>query len=223
MRLRTLSALALALAVPVILSIVVEAAGTCFVGGHLYNRNRVISEGGVIDAECYGTIHSAPFGNWGMYSIFGSREDRHQFAGWHWSDKKWQWNSCTWHPDFDAPPPLYYNEPRQGPRVSQKSRQGELRADSGWLMHSPRQTCQARWHNKVYSIDGFETRLYDLDWPDDSEHTATLKYGNLRIRMSCSSTWLCEGRWGWRSPNSVSPSNSKVSAEAYILLSTAEK
>ena len=35
--------------------------------------------------------------------------------------------------------------------------------------------------------------------------------------------WGHSGSGGWRSPNSVSPSNSKVSAEAYILLSTAEK
>ena len=220
---RNLTAAAMAVAVPMILSIVVEAAGTCFVGGHLYNRDRKISKGGVIDAECYGSIHSPPFGNWGMHSIFGAREDRHQFAGWKYKGKKWQWNSCTWHPDFDAPDPEYYNQPRQGDRVWQKSALGERRADSGWLMHSPRQTCRARWDNKVYTINDFETELYELDWPDDSEHTATLGYGNVRIRMKCTSKWKCEGRRGWMSPRSVSPSNSKVSAQAYILLSTAEK
>ena len=72
-------------------------------------------------------------------------------------------------------------------------------------------------------MDDFETALYELDWPDDSEHTATLGYGNVRVRMSCSSTWECEGRRGWLYPRSVSLSNSKVSAEAYILLSTEEK
>ena len=40
MRLRTLAALAGVAAIPLVLSIVVEAAGHCFLGGHLYNRSR---------------------------------------------------------------------------------------------------------------------------------------------------------------------------------------
>ena len=36
MRLRTLAALAGVAAIPLVLSIVVEAAGHCFLGGHLY-------------------------------------------------------------------------------------------------------------------------------------------------------------------------------------------
>ena len=47
--------------------------------------------------------------------------------------------------------------------------------------------------------------------------------GNVRVRVSCSNTWECESRRSWLYPRSVSPSNSKLSAEVYILLSTEEK
>lgn len=64
---------------------IVEAqSGRCYLGGHLYNRNRQIARDGVIEAECPSripppvgwTIHSAPFGNWGVHSLFGARETR---------------------------------------------------------------------------------------------------------------------------------------------------
>ena len=53
MRSRTLASAAMAVALPIVLSnvMVVEAAGKCFLGGHLYNKDRKISEGGVIEAE----------------------------------------------------------------------------------------------------------------------------------------------------------------------------
>lgn len=223
MRLRTLAALAGVAAIPLVLSIVVEAAGHCFLGGHMYNRNRRVSTGGVIDAECPGSIHSAPFGNWGMISIFGGLENRDQFTGWKGSSPKLQWNSCTQHYKFRAPHPKYYNRPRSGPKVWQESIKGERRADSAWLSRSRNQTCRARWHNKVFTIPNLQTILHELDKPDDSEHVATLGYGRKYIRMSCSSTWICEGRTGWMDPTSVSPSNSRVFGQAYVLLKTAQK
>lgn len=91
----------------------------------------------------------------------------------------------------------------------------ELEFGGGWLQFSPL---------AIDDIGCFPFRPRpQLDWPDDSEHTGTLGYGNVRVRMSCSSKWKCKGRRGWLSPRSVSPSNSKVSAQVYILLSTADK
>ena len=224
MRLRTLAAVAMAVALPMMLSIViVEAAGKCFLGGHLYNKDRKISEGGVIEAECPGSIHTPPMGNWGVVSRFGKRTNANQFAGWFPDNNQWHWNSCTTHPEYDAPHPHYYNEPWTRPRVWQKTNQGEQRVGSSWLAWSTGQTCRARWDNTVYTVDDMEMLMQELDWPDDNEHTATLGYGDVRIRLRCSSDWICEGDTNWMSPRSVDPSNSKVSAKAYVLLRTAQK
>ena len=65
--------------------------------------------------ECYGPLifcHTAPFGNWGVYSNYGGVTDTDQFKGWNEPslDTKEQWNSCTtdvaeyWPPNCD-----YYN------------------------------------------------------------------------------------------------------------------
>lgn len=222
---RTLAAAAMAAAVVLVLSVMVEAAGKCFLGGHLYNKDRRISEGGVIEAECPGNSpHSAPFGNWGVVSRFGPRTNKKQFAGWYPpGNGQWHWNSCTTDPEYEAPHQLYYNEPWAGPRVWQKSNQGSQRVGSSWLAWSTGQTCRVRWDNKVYTVDDMQMLMQELDWPDDDEHTATLGYGDVRIRLKCKDDWICEGDTDWMNPRSVNPSNSKVWARAYVLLKTAEK
>ena len=45
------------------------------------NKDRKVS--GPVSVECGGLgFHSAPFGNWGVDSNHGDREDGHQFQGW---------------------------------------------------------------------------------------------------------------------------------------------
>lgn len=45
----------------------------------MFNRDRHVYE--APNAEC-GGIHTVPFGNWGVDSNYGSRQDTDQFAGW---------------------------------------------------------------------------------------------------------------------------------------------
>jgi hypothetical protein len=86
------------------------------------NRSRVVT--GPVHAECPGTIHTAPFGNWGASSSFGTRKNGHQFQGWcknKWvcdnsgrcstkcTDQWYEWNSCTDVPEFRAPNCTLYN------------------------------------------------------------------------------------------------------------------
>ncbi|MFN7922267.1 MAG: hypothetical protein U0Q16_19340 [Bryobacteraceae bacterium] len=86
------------------------------------NRNRAIR--GEITAECPDRLHTAPFGNWGVTSNFGTIRDGHQFDGWCNNtrvcdnnnncknvcrDGWFEWNSCTNHPDFKAPNCSLYN------------------------------------------------------------------------------------------------------------------
>ncbi|MGH9631034.1 MAG: hypothetical protein ACRD7E_22220 [Bryobacteraceae bacterium] len=44
------------------------------------NRSRVVM--GPVHVECPGNIHTAPFGNWGASSSFGSKRNGNQFDGW---------------------------------------------------------------------------------------------------------------------------------------------
>jgi len=97
-------------------------AQTCAfsIGG--LNRERTVT--GPVHAECPGSIHSAPFGNWGASSPFGSKRNGHQFDGWcrdRWvfdndgnlrfdcRDGWYEWNSCTDIPQYDAPNCTLYN------------------------------------------------------------------------------------------------------------------
>lgn len=76
----------------------------------LTGQNRARTVAGVIDQECGGGWHSAPFGNWGVSSNYGPTRDTDQFRGWKHLDgpsTKRQWNSCT---SFYPPPDCdYYN------------------------------------------------------------------------------------------------------------------
>lgn len=86
------------------------------------NRDRAVT--GPVHAECSGSIHSAPFGNWGASSPFGAKRNGHQFDGWchyRWicdnygsctvdcTDKWYEWNSCTDQAQYKAPNCYLYN------------------------------------------------------------------------------------------------------------------
>ena len=225
MKRQILSALLASLvAVPLLmLEETVDAANRCWLGGHLYNRNRSIGKSAKITAECPPSVHSHPFGNWGVDSRFGSTTDGFQFAGWKIDDSKRQWNSCTTHDDYNPPHSEYYNMPRNDPRWWQETRVGSKRVNSAWFDEGPSgETCRTRWDNRVFSFDDMEVILYELDWEGDDK-VATVKYGDMRARLSCSNDWDCEGNTGWKWERSVSPSNTKIRAEHYILASTDEK
>jgi hypothetical protein len=71
------------------------AAQQCTVTLRMFNHNRYVYDS---DEECPGTIHSAPFGNWGVSSNVGTKVDGGQFQGWNGTcaaGAKVEWNSCT--------------------------------------------------------------------------------------------------------------------------------
>ena len=108
----------LALAVAVTLAVVLlsiasistlEAqSGICALGVHFYNKDRMIRRGGIITAECQGSIHTAPFGNWGVRSNHGSITNKNQFRGWNRHGSQRHWNSCTHRTAFAPPSTRYY-------------------------------------------------------------------------------------------------------------------
>jgi hypothetical protein len=103
-------------------SVSVLSAQVCTLSVTGVNRYRYVM--GPVAVECGNDIHSAPFGNWGVTSTVGKKQDGHQFDGWchdSWvcdnygncktkcRDGWYEWNSCTDHPQFAAPNCTLYN------------------------------------------------------------------------------------------------------------------
>jgi hypothetical protein len=99
----------------------VQAQSCNFSIGGLNKSRQVV---GPVHAECPGGLHSAPFGNWGASSTFGSKRNGHQFDGWcrnmwfrdnegNWKldcrDGWYEWNSCTDVTRYRAPNCYLYN------------------------------------------------------------------------------------------------------------------
>lgn len=76
-------------------------AGTWVIAFKSENRDRTVS--GYLDAECASVRipvqwHDPPWGNWGVSSNYGSKENGDQFKGWEPKGRQRQWNSCTAYP-----------------------------------------------------------------------------------------------------------------------------
>jgi uncharacterized protein (TIGR03437 family) len=87
------------------------------------NRDRRVM--GAVHAECPPTVHTVPFGNWGVTSNFGQKLDGHQFQGWchntrvcdnqgncrdECRDGWYEWNSCTDITQWAPPNCTLYND-----------------------------------------------------------------------------------------------------------------
>ena len=109
------------------LALALLCAGTatgqvCRISASGVNQNRRVM--GPVHAECPTSIHTPPFGNWGVTSNFGSKQDSHQFQGWchdmqicdndgncriDCRDGWYEWNSCTDVRLFQPPNCTLYN------------------------------------------------------------------------------------------------------------------
>lgn len=81
----------------------------CLISYHMDNRNRHVH--GEVAEECgwEGVCwHSPPYGNWGVDSNVGSRQNGDQFQGVFLTGGHYQWNSCT-QGQWEAPSCSYYN------------------------------------------------------------------------------------------------------------------
>ena len=88
-------------------------AGQCVLQVRMINHNRYVYK---TEQEC-GIFHSSPWGNWGVSSNVGVKQDRNQFRGWYPLDGHLQWNSCSTgyvHPDLDCRALNFPNSPLPG-------------------------------------------------------------------------------------------------------------
>ncbi len=203
-----------------------EARGNrCYLGAHFYNKERKIGRGAYIREECstmLPDIHSAPFGNWGVNSAWGSRKDGNQFRGWEPNRRYTQrhWNSCT--PQFPPPHNDYYNA--EGGWSQEWNPKSTEHYASGWVLRGSRGlSCRYIHDGSVWTSRNNYMKLYELDQYDRDEKVATLSYGNVHVEISCNGAWDCSGESDWASPTYVNPQLSKVSAKIQIRVKSERK
>jgi hypothetical protein len=135
---------------------------------------------GNVVTECPGGVHSAPFGNWGVDSNHGWRNDLFQFAGWLWDDDKLQWNSCTTHEDYDPPDCGYYT----------------LSPDACTTQYSPDPYVFANWwsgplpwnctdtYPPIYTMNNYWMNIRELDPGGTDQLVASVEFPSFNVALS---------------------------------------
>jgi hypothetical protein len=197
------------------------AAGqACRVSMAGLNRARRVM--GPVHTECPGSIHTPPFGNWGVTSNFGHKLDGHQFDGWcrdryicdnqgycrrDCRDGWYEWNSCTDDQRFAGPNCTLYNSDSCTQQVSATDVNvlGTLYFDIP--TDCPFDTnndgaCDSGGCRDVSNIT-YDTpfmSLYELDRWGTDEIVQTLYYGTLAIFPWCE-PWRCSAAGSsWETP-----------------------
>ncbi len=185
------------------------------------NRNRTVA--GAVNTECGAGWHSAPWGNWGVSSNYGRKQDTDQFRGWKWKDgpsTKKQWNSCTTKKEkFRAPSYLYYNASNY-----------TTQASSGVVIHGERhyrfapRLCRQYSEEPTPGCRGASRRtfsqssnymtVYELDKPDSDDLIETLYFPGTSITFgTCTRDGCPEKTSGWRTMSSSTSREADLRAQ----------
>ena len=132
---------------PTVVSQITYPEPACY--AHLTFSNHYRRVFGTIAAECPGSIHSAPFGNWGVASNYGRRYDGNQFAGWKKDGNTRHWNSCTTHFRPDGTMENYNDPPENPTRQKAKPDVAHVYAATQWPMGDSSWTCQQAAGNVI--------------------------------------------------------------------------
>ena len=161
------------------------------------NQMRIVD--GAVNTECGAGIHSAPFGNWGVSSNYGNRNDRDQFRGWKWEDgpsTKRQWNSCTTSvQQYRAPNSRYYtyhnnfyDQQRHEPVMHGKRR---IRRNYRVCSSRPGPGCSTL-NNTVFTERNYMT-LYEMDRPDRDDYITKLTFPSTSVTLTNCDQQGCDG------------------------------
>lgn len=206
------------------------------------NRNRRIT--GDITAECPAPLHTAPFGNWGATSNFGSKRDGHQFDGWchnqricdslgncrdNCSDGWYEWNSCTTHALYRAPNCSLYNSADCTEQVTTTGVNVLGTQTVDVAVSCPTASNRVSGFDqggctdvKAYSRDNNFMSLYELDPLTGDELVQSVYFPGTTVRLNCNA-WGCPaaesefvGPISWDSPKSPA----KVFAEMGMIVNS---
>ncbi len=184
-----------------ILSVGLQSQGgySCVILQSLENQARKVY--GAVNAECSGSWHSEPYGNWGVDSNFQSRIDRDQFMGWVHDDGHMEWNSCS--REFPPPDWLHYNADGGTTQVTTAGIgvHGVLRSE---MLYTP---CEyVGFEGSIWGSSGNFMSLWELDPGDADTHITTLYFPDVEVTLGCP-TWSsdCYGATGWVDPIARDP------------------
>ena len=185
--------------------------GYCVVRVSGLNQNRKVF--GNISAECGGDPpwpHSAPFGNWGVASNFGDKEDGNQFQGWckdnycaldnlgkcatHCTDRKgwYEWNSCTTDVQWAPRNCDLYNADDCSTQITTKGLNVHGTSSIRYPVACPMDTdddgyCDTGGCLEMpsYSSGGNHMTMYELDPVDEDELIQTLYFDSFSVPLTC--------------------------------------
>ncbi len=205
----------------------------CVLQWGLWNQERYLP--GQVQAECPGSPHSWPFGNWGVDSNFGSRIDGNQFQGWcHnsvvcgyddpptcWidcTDGWYEWNSCTDYFPMLRGNCYYYNYNNCN---EQKTSTG-VNSHAGGYDTIP-VTCPIDWNGDqicdsggcmdlgAYWSLGNWMDVWELDPWDWDEWVAWLSFPDLYASLPCNPQSCGFGQSPWVTSNQTYPLSTQIS------------
>ncbi|MCZ2079979.1 MAG: hypothetical protein HUU41_17150 [Bryobacteraceae bacterium] len=199
---------------------------------------------GPVHTECPPSIHTPPFGNWGVASNFGQIIDGHQFEGWchesrvcdnfgscrvDCSDGWYEWNSCTDTTQFRAPNCTLYNATNCTEQAS----------TTGVNVHGSKNddrpvSCPVDTNGDgvadsggcrdlvLYSSGTNYMSLYELDPATGHDLVQTLYFPPVALTLTCT-VWGCSPTGSeWLLPSFYdSPSSpAKVSAQLAVVVNS---
>ena len=202
---------------------------TCVIVFRGQNRDRTVS--GVLDAECEPVSptqwHDPPWGNWGVSSNYGEKEDTDQFKGWDPDHSPPQWNSCTTYAEYMPPNPDYYNSPDHRSQESDDTvthgvmeiRQTVSCPDPSDPYDDPPAGCSVVEGCAVTQSENYMT-IYELDFPDSDDLIETLYFPGTSVTLrSCDHDGCPERRSGWVGMASSTNPDTQVEAELRMKVS----
>jgi hypothetical protein len=170
---------------------------TCTLSVAGLNKDRFVW--GLLFQECGweepGCWHSPPFGNWGVDSNYGQRQDTNQFEGWKPLSSQWQWNSCT---AYYLPPNCdYYNwnnctQQRDRYTANPHGTKGVSLATSCPQDTNGDGICDTGGCKEIFSYSEGTNwmAMYELDvavppWCGTDDHVETLYFPATAVYLSC--------------------------------------
>jgi uncharacterized protein (TIGR03437 family) len=200
------------------------------------NRSRRVI--GNVDTECPTSLHTVPFGNYGVTSNYGTKINGNQFQGWCHdtrvcdnsgncgtlcTDGWYEWNSCTDNPRYRAPNCTLYNAENCTQQVSTQ----------GVNIHGTRTVdvpvrCPAAGGGGCQDMRTFSNganfmSLYELDPVTGDDLAQTIYFPATSVSMNCTA-WDCaaaQSEWVMPSFYDSPAAPARVYAEMSMSVSSA--
>jgi uncharacterized protein (TIGR03437 family) len=207
------------------------------------NRNRRAE--GPVHAECPVSVHTVPFGNWGVTSNFGQKLNDHQFQGWchdtpicdnrgncrtECQDGWYEWNSCTDIDEFRAPNCTLFNDKNCTAQATTTGQNVHGTRSVDVTVRCPADTNADGISDqggcadlKVFSNGTNFMSLYELDPGTTDDLIQTMYFPDTSVSLTCTVFGCLPAQSLWVMPNAYdSPTSpAKVSAEFAMTVNSA--